>query len=148
MLQLSRIIYLFSTNMHDASLSLSIHTTCARLMLNLVLELSHQSYNLLAVFWIQHSNIWFCMMRDYNWLYIWTFPFAGWRWSQFLRRVLINHLWMKLEFYWFEISVFTLLICLGFFQECAEFNDCGFLRVVYWMHSLESSVILSVPFPR
>lgn len=35
-LQLSRIIYLFSSNMHDASLSLSIHTTCARLMLNLV----------------------------------------------------------------------------------------------------------------
>ncbi|XP_043814591.1 transformation/transcription domain-associated protein isoform X2 [Manihot esculenta] len=34
--QLSRIIYLFSSNMHDASLSLSIHTTCARLMLNLV----------------------------------------------------------------------------------------------------------------
>ncbi|CAL0314477.1 unnamed protein product [Lupinus luteus] len=33
--QLSRIIYLFSSNMHDASLSLSIHTTCARLMLNL-----------------------------------------------------------------------------------------------------------------
>ncbi|CAL5373324.1 unnamed protein product [Camellia sinensis] len=33
---LSRIIYLFSSNMHDASLSLSIHTTCARLMLNLV----------------------------------------------------------------------------------------------------------------
>ncbi|XP_071709513.1 uncharacterized PI3/PI4-kinase family protein C1F5.11c-like isoform X1 [Rutidosis leptorrhynchoides] len=36
LLQLSRIIYLFSSNMHDASLSLSIHTTCARLMLNLV----------------------------------------------------------------------------------------------------------------
>ncbi|GMH24561.1 hypothetical protein Nepgr_026404 [Nepenthes gracilis] len=34
--QLSRIIYLFSSNMHDASLSLSIRTTCARLMLNLV----------------------------------------------------------------------------------------------------------------
>lgn len=34
--QLSRIIYLFSSNMHDALLSLSIHTTCARLMLNLV----------------------------------------------------------------------------------------------------------------
>ncbi|GAB2282828.1 hypothetical protein Dimus_017364 [Dionaea muscipula] len=34
--QLSRIIYLFSSNMHDASLSLSVHTTCARLMLNLV----------------------------------------------------------------------------------------------------------------
>ncbi|XP_077231461.1 uncharacterized protein LOC143864410 isoform X2 [Tasmannia lanceolata] len=34
--QLSRIIYLFSRNMHDSSLSLSIHTTCARLMLNLV----------------------------------------------------------------------------------------------------------------
>ncbi|GAB2260071.1 hypothetical protein Droror1_Dr00010926 [Drosera rotundifolia] len=34
--QLSKIIYLFSSNMHDASLSLSIHTTCARLMLNLV----------------------------------------------------------------------------------------------------------------
>ncbi|GLT44576.1 hypothetical protein SLA2020_184620 [Shorea laevis] len=34
--QLSRIIYLFSSNMHDASLSLGIHTTCARLMLNLV----------------------------------------------------------------------------------------------------------------
>lgn len=34
--QLSRIIYLFTSNMHDASLSLSIHTTCARLMLNLV----------------------------------------------------------------------------------------------------------------
>ncbi|KAK8653078.1 hypothetical protein V6N13_127093 [Hibiscus sabdariffa] len=34
--QLSRIIYLFSTNMHDSSLSLGIHTTCARLMLNLV----------------------------------------------------------------------------------------------------------------
>ncbi|XVE87428.1 hypothetical protein DITRI_Ditri18aG0116500 [Diplodiscus trichospermus] len=36
MSQLSRIIYLFSSNMHDASLSLNIHTTCARLMLNLV----------------------------------------------------------------------------------------------------------------
>ncbi|KAK1296404.1 hypothetical protein QJS10_CPB15g00503 [Acorus calamus] len=34
--QLSRIIYLFSRNMHDSSLSLGIHTTCARLMLNLV----------------------------------------------------------------------------------------------------------------
>ncbi|KAG7584206.1 Protein kinase-like domain superfamily [Arabidopsis suecica] len=34
--QLSRIIYLFSRNMHDSTLSLSIHTTCARLMLNLV----------------------------------------------------------------------------------------------------------------
>ncbi|XP_068646622.1 uncharacterized protein [Aristolochia californica] len=34
--QLSRIIYLFSRNMHDSSLCLSIHTTCARLMLNLV----------------------------------------------------------------------------------------------------------------
>ncbi|KAI4325437.1 hypothetical protein MLD38_030838 [Melastoma candidum] len=34
--QLSRIIYIFSSNMHDASLSLNIHTTCARLMLNLV----------------------------------------------------------------------------------------------------------------
>lgn len=34
--QLSRIIYLFSSNLHDASLTLSIHTTCARLMLNLV----------------------------------------------------------------------------------------------------------------
>ncbi|CAH9105798.1 unnamed protein product [Cuscuta europaea] len=34
--QLSRIIYLFSSNMHDASLALGIHTTCARLMLNLV----------------------------------------------------------------------------------------------------------------
>ncbi|EPS71616.1 hypothetical protein M569_03143, partial [Genlisea aurea] len=34
--QLSRIIYLFSSNMHDSTLSLSIHTTCARLMLNLV----------------------------------------------------------------------------------------------------------------
>ncbi|XP_051127175.1 transcription-associated protein 1-like isoform X2 [Andrographis paniculata] len=34
--QLSRIIYLFSSNMHDASLAVSIHTTCARLMLNLV----------------------------------------------------------------------------------------------------------------
>ncbi|XP_010436242.1 PREDICTED: probable transcription-associated protein 1, partial [Camelina sativa] len=34
--QLSRIIYLFSRNMHDSTLSLNIHTTCARLMLNLV----------------------------------------------------------------------------------------------------------------
>lgn len=34
--QLSRIIYLFSRNMHDSSLALVIHTTCARLMLNLV----------------------------------------------------------------------------------------------------------------
>ncbi|XVF62182.1 hypothetical protein PTKIN_Ptkin08bG0196500 [Pterospermum kingtungense] len=34
--QLSRIIYLFSSNMHDSSLSFGIHTTCARLMLNLV----------------------------------------------------------------------------------------------------------------
>ncbi|CAH1449509.1 unnamed protein product [Lactuca virosa] len=33
--QLSRIIYLFSSNMHVASLSLKIHTTCARLLLNL-----------------------------------------------------------------------------------------------------------------
>lgn len=35
-LQLSKIIYLFSRNMHDASLSISIQTTCSRLMLNLV----------------------------------------------------------------------------------------------------------------
>ncbi|WVZ66880.1 hypothetical protein U9M48_016041 [Paspalum notatum var. saurae] len=34
--QLSRIIYLFSRNMHDSSLTLIIHTTSARLMLNLV----------------------------------------------------------------------------------------------------------------
>lgn len=34
--QLSRIIYLFSRNMHDSSLTLVIHTTSARLMLNLV----------------------------------------------------------------------------------------------------------------
>ncbi|KAJ4791719.1 Transformation/transcription domain-associated protein [Rhynchospora pubera] len=34
--QLSRIIYLFSRNMHDSSLSIVIQTTCARLMLNLV----------------------------------------------------------------------------------------------------------------
>ncbi|XP_048601036.1 transformation/transcription domain-associated protein [Brassica napus] len=34
--QLSRIIYLFSRNMHDSILSLNIQTTCARLMLNLV----------------------------------------------------------------------------------------------------------------
>lgn len=34
--QLSRIIYLFSRNMHDSSLPLSVQTTCARLMLNLV----------------------------------------------------------------------------------------------------------------
>ncbi|CAN8229179.1 unnamed protein product [Cochlearia groenlandica] len=34
--QLSRIIYLFSRNMHDSTLSINIHTTCARLMLNLV----------------------------------------------------------------------------------------------------------------
>lgn len=34
--QLSRIIYLFSRNMHDSSLPLSVQTTCVRLMLNLV----------------------------------------------------------------------------------------------------------------
>lgn len=34
--QLSRIIYLFSRNLHDPSLNLAIHTTSARLMLNLV----------------------------------------------------------------------------------------------------------------
>ncbi|CAN7108366.1 unnamed protein product [Brassica rapa subsp. narinosa] len=34
--QLSRIIYLFSRNMHDSTLSLNIQTTSARLMLNLV----------------------------------------------------------------------------------------------------------------
>ncbi|KAJ3683868.1 hypothetical protein LUZ60_014095 [Juncus effusus] len=34
--QMSRIIYLFSRNMHDSSLSIVIQTTCARLMLNLV----------------------------------------------------------------------------------------------------------------
>ncbi|XP_038988658.1 transformation/transcription domain-associated protein-like isoform X2 [Phoenix dactylifera] len=34
--QLSRIIYLFSRNMHDSSLTLVTHTTCARLLLNLV----------------------------------------------------------------------------------------------------------------
>ncbi|GLJ07095.1 hypothetical protein SUGI_0058030 [Cryptomeria japonica] len=34
--QLSQIIYLFSRNMHDSSLPLSVQTTCARLMLNLV----------------------------------------------------------------------------------------------------------------
>ncbi|KAJ7564762.1 hypothetical protein O6H91_02G032300 [Diphasiastrum complanatum] len=34
--QLSRIVYLFSRNVHDASLPLSVQTTCVRLMLNLV----------------------------------------------------------------------------------------------------------------
>ncbi|KAI0530691.1 hypothetical protein KFK09_000238 [Dendrobium nobile] len=34
--QLSCIIYLFSRNMHDSSLTIVVHTTCARLMLNLV----------------------------------------------------------------------------------------------------------------
>ncbi|PKA60898.1 hypothetical protein AXF42_Ash006533 [Apostasia shenzhenica] len=34
--QLSCIIYLFSRNMHDSSLTVVVHTTCARLMLNLV----------------------------------------------------------------------------------------------------------------
>jgi hypothetical protein len=34
--QLSRIIYLFSKNVHDHSLPLSVQTTCVRLMLNLV----------------------------------------------------------------------------------------------------------------
>jgi len=47
-LQLSRIIYLFSSNMHDASLSLSIHTTCARLMLNLV--------HMLTLFFVESFN--------------------------------------------------------------------------------------------
>jgi hypothetical protein len=47
-LQLSRIIYLFSSNMHDASLSLSIHTTCARLMLNLV--------HMLTLFFLESLN--------------------------------------------------------------------------------------------
>lgn len=50
MLQLSRIIYLFSSNMHDASLSLSIHTTCARLMLNLVHMLTLFSRRLSVLF--------------------------------------------------------------------------------------------------
>jgi transformation/transcription domain-associated protein len=35
-LQLSRIVYLFSRNVHDSSLPLSVQTTCVRLMLNLV----------------------------------------------------------------------------------------------------------------
>ena len=34
--QLSQIVYLFSRNVHDASLHLSVQTTCVRLMLNLV----------------------------------------------------------------------------------------------------------------
>ncbi|XP_031475658.1 uncharacterized protein LOC116247605 isoform X2 [Nymphaea colorata] len=34
--QLSRIVYLFSRNVHDSSLPVSVQTTCARLMLNLV----------------------------------------------------------------------------------------------------------------
>ncbi|CAM6100600.1 unnamed protein product [Calypogeia fissa] len=34
--QLSRIVYLFSRNVHDSSLPLSVQTTCVRLMLNLV----------------------------------------------------------------------------------------------------------------
>eukprot|EP00958_Prasinococcus_capsulatus_P028071 scaffold6247_cov416-Prasinococcus_capsulatus_cf.AAC.17 len=34
--QLSKIVYLFSRNMHDSSLPLSVQTTCVRLMLNLV----------------------------------------------------------------------------------------------------------------
>ncbi|XWS45545.1 hypothetical protein CRYUN_Cryun15aG0145700 [Craigia yunnanensis] len=45
LLQLSRIIYLFSSNMHDASLSLGIHTTCARLMLNLVEPIFEKGVN-------------------------------------------------------------------------------------------------------
>lgn len=49
LLQLSRIIYLFSSNLHDASLTLSIHTTCARLMLNLVGMMSFAKDNWLAV---------------------------------------------------------------------------------------------------
>eukprot|EP00899_Mesostigma_viride_P026573 jgi/Mesvir1/70/Mv13673-RA.2 len=34
--QLSRVVYLFSCNVHDPSLPLSVQTTCVRLMLNLV----------------------------------------------------------------------------------------------------------------
>jgi transformation/transcription domain-associated protein len=34
--QLSRVIYLFSRNVHDSSLPLSVQATCVRLMLNLV----------------------------------------------------------------------------------------------------------------
>ncbi|XP_078446328.1 phosphatidylinositol 3- and 4-kinase family protein with FAT domain-containing protein isoform X2 [Wolffia australiana] len=34
--QLSRVVYLFSRSLHDSSLNLSIRTTCARLLLNLV----------------------------------------------------------------------------------------------------------------
>jgi hypothetical protein len=34
--QLSKIVYLFSRNVHDSSLPLSVQTTCVRLMLNLV----------------------------------------------------------------------------------------------------------------
>lgn len=67
--QLSRIIYLFSSNMHDASLSLSIHTTCARLMLNLVILITSfflrpiaicaivnlsNRWSFYFVFWVMH----------------------------------------------------------------------------------------------
>lgn len=93
--QLSRIIYLFSSNMHDASLSLSIHTTCARLMLNLV-----RSYNLffLTLFipfnfllseWrvvalLQSSEnlkliIWFwCAMKCYVFCFVWYIIINTW----------------------------------------------------------------------
>ena len=35
-MQLSRVVYLFSRSLHDSSLNLTIRTTCARLLLNLV----------------------------------------------------------------------------------------------------------------
>lgn len=77
-LQLSRIIYLFSSNMHDASLSLSIHTTCARLMLNLVyaqnkltLEALANSHFLLFLYALQNSDVGLLLIR----------------WSRYLRKV-------------------------------------------------------------
>lgn len=51
--QLSRIVYLFSRNVHDSSLPLSVQTTCVRLMLNLV-NISTQMLFIDCVFILFH----------------------------------------------------------------------------------------------
>merc|ERR1719197_69756 len=43
MAHLSRVVYLFSCNIHDATLPLSIQTTSVRLLLNLVENIFHKN---------------------------------------------------------------------------------------------------------
>lgn len=101
-MQLSRIIYLFSRNMHDASLSLSIHTTCARLMLNLVNEKLYSLYTLLYSL-LPYISLWilYCIVLFRQ---IHAMCSFGCRLRQFLRKVLTNIPWMRHGFYRYEFQ--------------------------------------------